>query len=249
METLEKDSYTSKPYSKEGPTILIKCTSDNGKKKKIDVYSAVSLMIAIASLCLSLYTFTSYLNQQAKSKQLDAVIEIVEYIYQNPISIWAYNANEDGSSSGIKYVVSFFELYILDYIPGESKVLFWADQPYPITFTKFVNNPLVPKQIADIMTNFYSYSAGIYSNPTFQELAPFVLLSNLPYEESQILNQEIDSTNSNNRLNTFPGASAYKSWKDFVEYSKDLKYALKFWLIKNGVKDVNIRDHDFTYFK
>lgn len=202
----------------------------------------LSIIISLGALILSIVSFTQTLNLEAKSRQLDVVTDIIEYIQNNPIDI---------RYSGVSYTATLFEITIYPgkEIPDTAQIVFRYGEPYPVTFKEYVINPFVPKEIADIMVDYWSYDPMIYGERNMNNLTAGVFISNHPYVESVIAEcgvypQEQDSWV---KYYGFCNAPAYESWAEFVNHCEELKVVLRKWLHKKGVRDINIRDDDFMY--
>ena len=200
----------------------------------------LSIIISLGALILSIISFTQTLNLEAKSRQLDVVAGIIEYIQNNPIDI---------RYSGVSYTATLFEIAVCPgkEIPDTAQIVFRYGEPYPVTFKEYAINPFVPKEIADIMVGYWSYDPMIYGN--MNNLTAGVFISNHPYVESVISEygvypQEQDSWV---KYYGFRNAPAYESWAEFVNHCEELKVVLRKWLHKKGVRDINIRDGDFMY--
>lgn len=202
----------------------------------------LSVIISLCALVLSYVSFTQTLNLEAKSRQLDVVADIIEYIQNNPIDI---------RYSGVSYTATLFEIAVCPgkEIPDTAQIIFRYGEPYPVTFKEYAINPFVPKEIADIMVGYWSYDSMIYGERNMNNLTAGVFISNHPYVESVIAEygvypQEQDSWV---KYYGFCNAPAYESWAEFVNHCEELKVVLRKWLHKKGVRDINIRDYDFMY--
>ena len=115
----------------------------------------LSIIISLGALILSIVSFTQTLNLEAKSRQLDVVTDIIEYIQNHPIDI---------RYSGVSYTATLFEIAGCPRkeIPDTAQIVFRYGEPYPITFKEYAINPFVPKEIADIMIDYWSYDPMIF---------------------------------------------------------------------------------------
>ena len=202
----------------------------------------VSIVISFAALIVSIVSFAQTLNQEAKHKQLEAVAEITEYIHETPINI---------NYQGIRCTATLFEIPVLfsDEIPDSSQIIFRYEEPYPVDFRKYAKSPFVPEDIADILVDYWSYDIIILTEQSIKNYSSLVLMSNFPNIEHQVATQGFYPGENDSwiKYQGFKGAQAYRSWADFVDHCEKLKEALRRWLRKKGVGDINIRDDDLMY--
>lgn len=213
------------------------------------ILSIANVIVAAATLSLSYMIYRKYLYQQVQSRQMNIVIDLVEYIQNTPIKVYCSQRDEnDKSTSNINNNALLFEMRAFSYIPKETLIWFAPDMPHPIDFTKFSSNPLLPKTIADILVNFNSYNIRLITEEQLEDKDNKVILYNLKSVEDHGYNLDSHQKETSNKMYwSYTNAPAYKNWDSFVKHSILLKKAIIAWLHDQGVDNINVRDSDFKY--
>lgn len=211
----------------------------------------ISFILTCLTLWIAYLAYERFAYQQIQSKQIEVVTELVEYIHKSPIHLSVFN-----KGSGMFNNLTLFELSNMESIPDSLEIYFKEGYEYPVVFDTYIRNPLIPKEIADVLINFHSYSISI-ANDSIMKRKGYIMLTSLDFIEKQarerdLLLEESETnplfqTNREN-LNYFRlrKASAYKNYGALVKYSGLLKSRIVNWYDKQGigVNDINIRDKD-----
>ena len=133
----------------------------------------LALVVSVIALVFSVYTYNRHQHQQLEDKQIDAVVELVDYIQNCKLSIlFTPQPIEMGKRKEVQ-VYTFFELADttirsdMDLAP----IFFSTRENLPIDFTPYINNPLIPAEIATKLLDYYlldaqhqsSYDAVVFS--------------------------------------------------------------------------------------
>lgn len=216
------------------------------------ILSISSLFISLLTLGFTCYVYTQIAKQQIQSKQIDVVTELVEYIHNTHIQITISAENEGDKTRSInRFGLTLFEIanYNLDDYGNinldSMPIYFKNDEKYPIFFNSYLNNPLLPKEIADVLRSFYSYDIGVCINENLNTKS-YVVFSNLDFLESQTEISRVEKTQQLYYI--FRDAPAYENLGEFQKYSRLLKKKITEWYDRQGIDDINIREEDYLKY-
>lgn len=144
-------------------------------------YNTISVIFAILSLCLSIFTNCRVNHQLVEEKQIDAMIELVEYIQNNQLCIYTttdplVNPMQDDS---VKFA-TIFELTDIQYRKelDSFNLYFATGQNTPLNFNRFIFNPIIPIEVRHVLENYIVRDSEYY-----HELIPaidhFILIENI----------------------------------------------------------------------
>lgn len=231
----------------------------SGEDRATKIINWGSFAISIATLILAWVIYSEFGRQQVQSKQIEAVSQLVEYIHNTTIRLSVSQKQEDGIISVNRYNRTLFELRHDEFISDSLSIYLKMGEAYPIVFNPYVCNPLIPKEIADILSSFYSYSISGGISDSIMSQRSHVYLSNLEFLEEQMLKADglikenegkyatsVDP-NKCSYYYTMLNAPAYCNWGNFVECSISLKKAIGKWYKKQGIDNINIRESDYMY--
>lgn len=144
-------------------------------------FSVLSIIISFVSLAFSIFVYNRSDFQQVQSKQVDAVTRLVEYIHNTPLKITKVICNIDGGNSVSRNNFTLFELEDA-YCKNNSSDIYLSDgEPYPIDFLESVFNPLISKEIADMLKCYHSHKVGSCGEESILRKKSSVRLSNLKF--------------------------------------------------------------------
>lgn len=156
----------------------------------IKVVNLGSLFTSIAMLILAFVIYKQFGYQQVQSKQIEAVSQLVEYIHENPIQIVVQKKNNKNSIQPMIINCTLFELCDNDLIPDSLNVYCREGEMFPLEFRSYVCNPLIPLEIADILSSFYSHGIK-WKDEGNMNKKEYIWISNLKsIEEKVIINSK-----------------------------------------------------------
>ena len=216
-------------------------------------YEITSLLISFFAFVLSYLAFANTTNYAVKEKQADAVMELLQYLGKTPVSI-TFSVRSDSSTFNSYENYTLLELsYTKFYSKLDSAdIYFDISDVLPVDLRDFSNNPYMPSSIADVLTKYYSYRIALVSD-SIEQLDNSIVLRNYDYQHTLSLKR--DSVLRQGKHNFFQqplpyhyyvmrNASAYKNWAEFKKSNKQLLDAIKKWLDKYKIDEVNIpTDH------
>lgn len=234
-------------------------TESSGEDRSTKIINWGSFAISIATLILAWVIYCEFGHQQVQSKQIEAVSQLVEYIHNTTIRLEVSQTQENGTASINRYNRTLFELRYDDTVPDSLGIYLRLGEAFPINFNSYVCNPLIPKEIADILSCYYSYATSGGISDSIMNRRSHVYLSNLEFIEEQMLKADglmkenegkyaISADQKKyNYYYTMLKAPAYCNWGDFVKYSILLKKAIGEWYKEQGIDNINIRESDYMY--
>ena len=223
-------------------------------EKMEKIVSLLSVIVASLALIFSYYAYKQISKQQVQSKQIDAVTELVEYIHNSTIQL-TINVKNENTRSIIRQNLTLFEISNYGDVEYGSvkldsmKIYLKEGEKFPIFFNSYVTNPLIPKEIADILKNFYSYGISISTAENLNKES-HIIFSNLIFleEQAQTNNIEEEEDNKSERVqlySTLKNVPAYINFGELKKYSKLLQKEIMEWYKKQGVDNINIRNEDY----
>ena len=139
-------------------------------KYKNDIFA---LTVSVIAFVFSVYTYNRHQHQLLEDKQIDAVVGLVEYIQECKLAI-LFSPEPIKNEQKEFQVYTFFELAdtTIRSDMDQAPIYFPADEKLPIDFRPYVNNPLIPSEIAIKLRDYYlldvqhqgSYDAVVMSN-------------------------------------------------------------------------------------
>lgn len=231
------------------------------KRNRMTINEKINILLTVIAIFISGFTcylahlaYEKFAYQQIQSKQIEAVTDLVEYIHKSTINLLIAKDENVMTKNA-----TLFELSEDMNIPDSLDIYFKENQAYPLLFTPFVINPLIPKEIADILIYYHSYPISL-ANDSIMRQRGYIVLTSLEFieEQSDKENNMAIQDNKSSNFKTKPqinpyfqlrNAPAYQNYGELVKYSMQLKNTIKNWYKKQGVdyNDINIRDNDFIY--
>ena len=219
-------------------------------KYKIDIFALTASVIAFV---FSVYTYNRHQHQLLEDKQIDAVVGLVEYIQECKLAILL-------SPEPIKNEQKEFQVYTLFELADttirsdmdQAPIYFPADEKLPIDFRPYVNNPLIPSEIAIKLRDYYlldvqhqgSYDAVVMSNViiTRFEQPESMRTNNLDFQ--RIFEREYGLDNIqpgfDDRFVTYRHVPALQSFGKLKSNNKNLYNLIVKWFHDKGMDNVNI---------
>lgn len=216
------------------------------------LYGCITILLSGITLFIALKVHREFAINHLKSKQIDHVCEMIEFLNQPGITVmFATITQERGTaSSGSGILFNIFELG--KYETGDNSqqnleyedevVLFDSGSNQILNVKKYIDHPLTPRKIADELIRFHNPLGYIVKreDPNLQ-IKNFVEISTGIWKESYMFK---DIKNGDLIR---PNTDAFMSWLNLKETSKALKNAIGNWLIENGIEENNIREDFKSY--
>ena len=122
-------------------------------KYKIDIFA---LTVSVIAFVFSVYTYNRHQHQLLADKQIDAVVGLVEYIQECKL-VMLFSPEPIKMEQKEFQVYTFFELAdtTIRSDMDQAPIYFPADEKLPIDFRPYVNNPLIPSEIAIKLRDYY----------------------------------------------------------------------------------------------
>ena len=206
----------------------------------------VTILISAFTL---IFAYKIYKNFDVKkthvNKQLETVLDLIQEINKTRIVVcfWTKIPKEilDRRSGKVpdilnnykatlmSYEYSLFNLTMCDDKESQYDDIYFSSKVNEILpFISFVNNPLLPKEIAKKLSKFYS---PIVSYKSFDDASE-------KYVELRSLSDENETTFQKPDF-----MDTYESWTNFIKCTKQLKNELENWLKKYGSEDINFNTY------
>lgn len=133
----------------------------------------LALAVSAFALYFSVQSYRDHQHQLLEDKQIDAVVGLVEYIQECKLGI-LFNPEPIRMEKREFQVYTFFELVdtTIRSDMDHAHILFPSVGKLPIDFTSYINNPLIPEEIATKLRDYYrldfihqsSYDATVAEN-------------------------------------------------------------------------------------
>lgn len=222
------------------------------------IISLVQTIVGVLTIFIIYLTFRlsrrirkEFLKNHTQSKQVEMVSLLVQNLNQSKISIegWFYNKTGGGGSSwDLRY--NIFEIGDLrdkneksslgmttnlnEY--DEKAVLFDRKTNQIWDIKSFIDNPFMPKKIADELINFYSSIFEIVKIEDLQKNEEeIVMLKSRIFEKGRIHEELNEGTLIKGN------AVALESWLNLKSFAANLTEQINKWFKDNGIDDVNLR--------
>ncbi len=219
-------------------------------------FHILSLLISLSALGLSIYTCDRHDKQLVEEKQVDAMIELVEYIQNNQMVFYLttsvlMNPNQNDSTK----LATLFELADSTYRKDLDRfpLQFFARTPIPLDFNKFIFNPLIPSEITQVLKEYLirdgEYHYEFY--PTFDHVilveghSRFDSLGvpSVPTQKEFIEHHKIDDFEKNDSIRYYRlNSHAFSNFGNFKRSNKKLYDAIRVWFNEHKIDNVNVLD-------
>jgi len=205
----------------------------------------LGIIVSLLTLYLAFKINRKFAWNHLRTKQIDHICELIEYLNKTKISITfsTYSGGGAYSGSGNSVLFNIFEIGRYDIIEQnglnseyeEEPVLFYHKCNQIFDISNFIDSPLIPRKIADELLNFHNTKCFILRNNEIETNSNFVELQTEILDKNSIFNEKVEGSLIQGN------AIAFASWLNLKEYSNSIKKVIGTWLIDNGIKDNNIR--------
>ena len=221
------------------------------KKYFIDI---LALVVSVIALGFSVFTYNRHQRQLLEDKQIDAVVELVDYIQECKLSIlFTSELKEKGKSKEVQRY-TFFELADTTIRPDMNlaPIFFSNREKLPIDFTPYINNPLIPAEIATKLRDYYlldvqhqsSYDAATKFNvfiARFENLESMEM-NNMDFLKNMERKYGLDSVKIgfDDQFITMRHVPALRSFGKLKSNNKELYNLIVKWFHEKGMDNINI---------
>jgi hypothetical protein len=206
--------------------------------------SLFSLVVSLISFFLTRRNYLDFAKNEFVKKQIEVVTDLVQSLHKDKINFEF--TNFFGGSIAALYQANIFQLQDMkiEYEHKEffeNRVYFNGTCNQLINVKDFINNPFLPKSIADELDNFYTMNCFPVR---IQELGnKKIIIIKTKYFEKGIFENNEKSEGVIQESN----APALFNWTSLIEGSKRLELAINKYLMSYQVKEINIRKkHSFS---
>lgn len=213
----------------------------------------LSLIVSITAVIISVYTCRRHSHQLLEDKQVDAVVEMVQYMQDCRMALF-FNSNGFLKHRGKYQIYSLFELSdttIRSDMDNE-KIYFSCQQEFPFDFTSFANNPLIPSTISTILDRYFLLdvdycSSAVLAKKTSVIISCFQKPDFFTYDEvykqprlTEELLLDSLSYDINSGFYFMPNVPALRNFGSFKKCNMELYDAIVNWFHEKGMDNVNI---------
>jgi len=200
------------------------------------IISVLSFIISGLTLLLGYKAYRKFLVQHASVKQLDLVLNLIEEIHNSEVSLKIIRrVNEGQGTTYVKKNIFGFATWGNLKEKEEYDMHIPSDHKFEFIPLLNLNNPLLPKGIANSIKEFYDHF--ILEHTELKEKSNYIIIGD-------------EDNESSNDLNDISLTSFYGGLNQFIVDCKYIRLEINKWLKKHGVKDINsnIIDREFSFF-
>ena len=203
-------------------------------------------MLSYLTFRLAIKVHKEFLKNHAKSKQVEKMSDLVEFLNNTKIYLIFTNFYPNGGIGGTSYD-TYYNIFEIGDLLGNKTLHNLTERTidnsdyddFPVyldsgsqqimDIKKFVDNPFVPKQIADKLFDFFVIKYEII------ELSGLV--------ENKTSAVILNSAENNDDFKNFKetNCEALKSWLSLKTHSKNLTKIISEWFLEKGIDDYNVR--------
>jgi hypothetical protein len=217
--------------------------------------------VGVISLILSFFTFKfarkaqkAIVRNHTLNKQLEAMTELLKHLNDSKIDIsfWEFSpTGGSGSSSLLLYnifeigkLLNNTELHPLDRQPYDMNtfddvpIIFNRESNQILDIKDFIDNPFIPKSIADNLKDFYVPNYNLIDGDLLRRNSECVVILETGIFKS---NKRIQNEERPNDFYIEGKTFVLLSWLNLKVYSFELTKKIETWFKIHGIKDVNLR--------
>lgn len=220
------------------------------KKYFIDI---LALAFSGIALVFSVYTYNRHQHQLLEDKQIDAVVGLVEYIQECKLAI-LFTPEPIKMEQKEFQAYTFFELAdtTIRSDMNQAPIYFPSREKLPIDFTPYINNPLIPSEIATKLRDYYlldvqhqsSYDAVVMSNVIITKFVQpeSMRMNNLDFQKNIEREYGLDNIQPgfDDRFVTYRHVPALRSFGKLKSSNKELYNLIVKWFHDKGMDNVNL---------
>jgi hypothetical protein len=206
----------------------------------------LSPIIALSSLLINYRTYKAFNRREFIKKQIDVVTQLLIDLHNQHFELFSNIYSGKSGYNGTSHHITIFELneciknnfFSGDDFDDNKPVFFENKCNQLLDIKKHIDNPFMPKKIADLLDNFYS--SWIHEKiriTDFKENDKAILIKSKFLVEDIYFNKTSLAPYHAYLSNAF----AYESWGNFKKCSLNLEESISEWFKNNDIYDLNIR--------
>lgn len=205
--------------------------------------SALSLIITLFTYIFARNIFKRYGQQQFLNQQINLVSDLVLKLNTHKIKVKTSTLTSKGGSASI-YSLNLFELArCRKSKPGlfeewlDAPVFFEIGSNQIFDLNTYINNPFLPKSIADRLLDFSPNYYNILNKNSLYEKTKIVFLeTNISYPEDYNTSNTLEPSilNQGNSV-------AFYTWMSTIECAIQLEKCINDWINFHKINNLNIR--------
>jgi len=209
------------------------------------------VLISIIAIIFSYFTFKlamrvhkEFSMNHAKSKQVEKMSELTEFLNNTKIRLLFTDFYEEGNAGARSYGIYYNIFEIGNLLNNQTKhslnhrtidfsdyddcpVCLDLNSSQIMDIKPYIDSAFIPKKIADALSNFFVKSSVELDSKSLNNVNIVILNSTKEHKILFKIKQ--------------PNCESLKSWLSFKTYSRDLTKLISNWFISNGIKDFNLR--------
>lgn len=213
----------------------------------------LALAVSVFALYFSVQSYRDHQHQLLEDKQIDAVVGLVEYIQECNLAI-LFTPQSDNKVYKEFQVYTFFELAdtTIRSDMDSSPIFFPSKERLPIDFTSYINNPLIPSEIATKLRDYYlldvqyksCYDATVKANVfiTRFEKPESMRLNNMDFKNNLEKEYGLDTIQPGfwDQFISMRHVPALRNFGQLKKNNKELYNLIVKWFHEKGMDNVNI---------
>ncbi len=220
------------------------------KKYYFDIFA---LVLSIISIGFSVYTCSRHQHQLLEDKQIDAVVGLVDYIQECKLALLFMPEPINKEKKELQFY-TFFELAdtTIRSDMDQSPIYFPANEKLSIDFRPYVNNPLIPSEIAKKLRDYFLHDVQYQNSCDVNTMAnvfitKFDMPESMKMDSLDFLNKiereyGLDSIrlDCGNQFITMRHVPALRTFGRLKTKNKELYNLIVKWFHEKGMDNVNI---------
>ena len=218
------------------------------------VFNIITIAISSVALVFSIFVFCNHQHQLLEDKQIDAILGLIDYIQNCKLTIrFTLHTTEEEDKEEFQ-IYTFFELAdtTIRSDMNQAPIYFPSKEWLPIDFTPYINNPLIPSEIATKLRDYYhfdvqhqsSYDATVMDNVI---ITRFQEPHNMRMNHEEILkdlehkyNLDSITLEYGDQFVTMQHIPAFRTFGQLKTSNKELYDLIIKWFNDKGMDNVNL---------
>lgn len=210
--------------------------------------------IPLLSLYVAYRVRQEFLRNQTRTKQVEVMTSLITALNTLKVDIqgWSFNSDNGAVGSGWTVKYNLFEIADL-YTTTEvdwrgQKVNFSEYDDQPVLFERksnqiadiktYIDNPFLPKAIADRLMEFFTVSCEAVERTTLGQTRADIIVFT-----TGVFDIERDAWNKPDAAPYYleSNALAFRTWLNCKAHANGLMQEISDWFKKHGINDMNLR--------
>jgi hypothetical protein len=217
--------------------------------KVLSTLSIGEVIITIVGLCtllVALKVHREFAKNHARAKQVEVMSDLLEVLNTSKIYIFFQSYSKSGGM-GADSTSIFYNIFEIGNLLKSKEVNKLSGKPLNrndyddapvlinskcknlIDINQYIDNPFVPRNIADLLVNF-----------RFNDLIAVCIEELMKDDNDIVVINSIDAEPNFDKL-MIPNCEALKTWLGFKSYSHNLIIEIEKWFKDKGIDDINLR--------